>query len=252
MQLYDLFMVLILVSMTIFGLRKGMAWQIASIASLVASYFVALKFADQLIPFLSIEPPLNRFVAMLIVYLAASAFIWIMFRGVRNAIERVQLREFDHQVGALFGAAKGILYCTIVTFFVVTLSQMGRETVLKSRSGYYIARFLHQATPVMPKEVRQVLGPYIDRLEHELNPNNPGGPTTAGTNWRIPTQEQIQQQFQTGVQQAAEDAIRRAAEPYVNPNNNPFNGPSPYQIPGTLPPGVAPTAQQPQPGVRPF
>ncbi|MBL8830137.1 MAG: CvpA family protein [Planctomycetaceae bacterium] len=249
MQPYDIFMILILVGMTVYGLRKGMVWQVAAIASLVVSYFAALKFADTIIPFLNFQPPhLNRFVAMLIVYLAASALIWIMSRGVRNALERVQLKEFDHQVGMLFGAAKGVLYCIVITFFVVTLSASGRDAVLKSRSGDYIARFLHAATPVMPPEMREVLGPHIDRLEHQLDPNQPQLPTTAANNWRMPTQEQLQQDLQNGLQRTAEDAVRRAAEPYLNPNANPFNGPSPYAVPGNIPP----TAQQPQPGTRPF
>jgi membrane protein required for colicin V production len=248
MQPYDIFMVLILVFMTVYGLRKGMVWQIAAIASLVVSYFLSLRFADTLLPYLDIQPPLNRFVAMLIIYLGSSAIIWIMSRGIRTALERVQLKEFDHQVGMLFGAAKGVLYCIVITFFVVTLSAMGREAVLKSRSGYYIARFLHKATPVMPSEMRQVLGPYIDKLEHQLDPNQPGTPTTASSNWRLPTQDQLQQDFQNGLQRTAEETVRRAAEPYLNPNANPFNGPSPYAVP----PNITPTAQQPPPVTRPF
>ena len=43
MQTYDLLMLLVLVCATIFGFWKGMAWQLASLASLVVSYIAALQ-----------------------------------------------------------------------------------------------------------------------------------------------------------------------------------------------------------------
>ena len=39
-----------------------MAWQIASLASLVVSYFAALRFSAQLAPYFGEQAPLNRFV----------------------------------------------------------------------------------------------------------------------------------------------------------------------------------------------
>jgi membrane protein required for colicin V production len=107
---------------------------------------------------------------MLIVYLATSAAIWLLFRVVAGAIDRVKLKEFDRQVGGLFGAAKGVLWCVVITFFAVTMSPSAREMVLRSRSGYYIAVLIDRAELVMPAEVRDVLHPYLERLDHELEP----------------------------------------------------------------------------------
>ncbi len=47
METYDICMLLVLVAATVFGAYKGMAWQIASLASLVVSYFVALRFSPR-------------------------------------------------------------------------------------------------------------------------------------------------------------------------------------------------------------
>ena len=43
MQTYDMLMLVVLVGATVFGFWKGMAWQIASLASLVVSYFASLQ-----------------------------------------------------------------------------------------------------------------------------------------------------------------------------------------------------------------
>ncbi|MEX2558846.1 MAG: CvpA family protein [Pirellulales bacterium] len=168
MQGYDIAMLTVLVGATLFGAFKGMAWQLASLSSLVVSYLVALKFSGTLAPYLSEREPWNRFAAMLLLYLGTSLLIWMAFRLVSGVIDRVKLKEFDRQIGGLFGAAKGVLLCVAITFFAVTLSASGRQMVLESRSGYYIAVLIDRADPIMPREIHEVLGPYLEELEEQL------------------------------------------------------------------------------------
>lgn len=168
MQPYDIAMLVVIVGATVFGAYKGVAWQVASLASLVASYLVAVRFSDPLAPLLSPQAPWNKFLAMLVLYLATSLAIWIAFRAISNFIDRLKLREFDRQIGALMGAAKGVAWCVAITFFAVTLSADARAAVLKSRSGQYIALLIQQAKPVIPREVNEAVGPYLDQLKGEL------------------------------------------------------------------------------------
>jgi membrane protein required for colicin V production len=116
---------------------------------------------------------------MLIIYAAASLVIWMLFRVVSGVIDRVKLNEFDRQMGALVGLAKGVLLCIAITFFAVTLSGPGqRDRIIASRSGQYIVRFLDKADAVAPPEIHQVIGPYIQKINERLDPNyqpNPAG-----------------------------------------------------------------------------
>ena len=82
MQTYDIVMLVVLVAATLFGAWKGLAWQIASLASIVASYFVAVEFRDQVAQMLTAEPPWNKFLAMLILYVGTYFVIWLAFRFV--------------------------------------------------------------------------------------------------------------------------------------------------------------------------
>jgi len=109
MELYDICMLVVLVGTTVFGAWKGMAWQVASSASLVASYAVALRFSAQLAPRFGEQAPLNRFIAMFVLFAGTSLVIWLLFRVVAGFLNRMRLKEFDRQMGALFGAAKGSL-----------------------------------------------------------------------------------------------------------------------------------------------
>jgi len=172
-QPYDLVMLAVLAMATLFGLWKGMAWQVASVASLVVSFVVAARMSGQVAPMISAQEPWNRFIAMLLLYLATSAAIWLVFRIVARIIDRIRLKDFDRQVGALFGLAKGALLCLVITFFAVTLSESLRQNVLNTYSGRTIAKVIKQTSPIMPPEVRNVLGVYIDQLDRRLDPTSP-------------------------------------------------------------------------------
>lgn len=178
MQPYDFLMIAILVGLTLYGYSKGMAWQVAYLASLIASYFVALRFADQFAPMFGDSAPFNKFVAMLVIYIVTSLGIWMVFRVVRGGIDRVKLQGFDHQMGALVGFARGVLWCVGITFFAVTLLPTSqKESIVRTRSGRAIAMLLDKTDAVVPPEVHDVIGPVIDRVQQGMEPApGPGAP----------------------------------------------------------------------------
>lgn len=172
MQTYDLLMLLVLGAATLFGFWKGMAWQVASLASLVVSFFVARQYADQLAPHISEHTPWNKAVAMLAIYIGTSFVIWTLFRLVSGMIDRVKLDGFDHQMGALIGFAKGVLLTIVITFFAVTiLPQSQKDMIIASRTGLYIVRLLDKTDTVVPPEIHDVIHPYVERIEQRLDPN---------------------------------------------------------------------------------
>jgi membrane protein required for colicin V production len=179
METYDIIMLGLLVAATAYGALKGLAWQIASLASLVLSYLAAYKFRGELAAKIDATPPWNVFLAMLMVYVATSLLIWLLFRVVATTIDRLKFRDFDRQMGALAGFVKGVLFCVVVTLFVVTLlGETARRSVVRSKSGAYIARLLHDTDSIMPSEIKAVLAPHIARLNQELDPTSkpPTGP----------------------------------------------------------------------------
>ena len=169
MQPYDILMLIVLAGAVVWGAWKGLAWQIASLASIALSYFVALRFRGQLAGVISAAPPWNVFLSMLILFLGTGLVVWVGFNFVSELIEKVKLKEFDRQLGALFGAAKGVLLCVLITLFsVALLSDTQRQAICNSRSGYYIALLLDRAGAVIPQELHQVLEPYLDQLDRSV------------------------------------------------------------------------------------
>ncbi len=181
MSAYDFIMLGVLIVTVLHGFWKGLAWQIASLTAIVLSYFLALRFSVQLAPLFGSQAPLNRFVAMFAIYVATSLVVWLSFRFVSDFINRLKLQEFDRQIGALFGAVKGVLWCVAITFFTLSLLPSARDMVLQSQSGHYIALLLDQANQVMPAEFHELLDPYLHKLHDELEPdgNQPRQPAPA-------------------------------------------------------------------------
>ena len=169
MESYDLFMVLVLAALTLFGFWKGFAWQIAWIASIVVSYYAALRFSPELAPKLGGSTPL----AMLVVFIGTGAAIWIVFRFVSNFIDKLKLNAFDHQLGAVLGFGRGILWCVLITFFAMWLpwlSHVQKENIIASHSGQYIVLLLDEADSILPTGVHSTIDPYIQRVRQGLEP----------------------------------------------------------------------------------
>jgi len=176
MEIYDIIMLVVLAGAMLLGAIKGFAWQLASIASIVVSYIVAYKYREPFSQSIQAEPPWNRFLAMLILYIGTSLVIWVVFRMIKGSIDRLKLREFDRQVGAMFGLAKGALYCTLITLFAVTLTgERIRETIVRSKSGHYIAKVLDRSEAVIPPEIHEVVQPYLERFDERFNDSSEEG-----------------------------------------------------------------------------
>ena len=221
MVAYDYLMLAILAGAILWGLYKGMAWQVASFASLVASYFVSMQLREQVATALGLKPPWGNLAAMLGLYLATSLVIWVVFSLINKTLTSFALKDWDRQVGAGLGLVKGILLCIIVTMFAVAMTKdESRQAIVQSKSGYYITSLIHNLQGIMPAEVSQVVGPFIERYDQRINGENPdwfaetgvGGSTSSGGNSTIdPANFNLQQSFQNlqnNVQQQVQNKIQ--------------------------------------------
>ena len=176
MEIYDLFMLGIVVVAALLGAMKGLAWQIASAAAFVGSYIVALTFYPQLAVHIDAEEPWNKYLAMFALYLGTSFVVWIIFAFVRRMIERVEMKGFDRQAGAIVGLVNGGIVCLFVTFFAITLPFLSSEqklAICQSQSGRLMASTVETLKYGLPEDVDQVVRPYLEELDKRLQ--NPEG-----------------------------------------------------------------------------
>lgn len=278
MVAYDFLMLAILAGAILWGLYKGMAWQVASFASLVASYFISVQLREPVANALGLQPPWGTTAAMLGLYMATSLIIWVVFSMINKTLTNFELKGWDRQIGAGLGFVKGVLLCIIVTMFAVALTKdESRQQIVQSKSGFYITKVIHNLQGVMPAEVSQVVGPFIERYNQRINGENPDwfaetgdgnsggsfggdGMTIDPANFNLQTefqnfqnnvQNQIQNKIQNEVQNQAGQFQNFVNQTIENPQNAQSNWQQysgqyqPPQQPGYYPPQMnIPSPQQ--------
>ncbi len=209
MQPYDIVILILLGVVTLLGFWKGMAWQVASLASIFVSAGIAVHGSRPIAHWFGEHEPWNRFLAMLVLYLVTALTIWIAFRLISGIINRVRLKEFDRQIGAMFGLAKGILWALLLTFFLVTLTVSGREMVLQSRAGRVLCSTIQKAKPILPDEITNKLSTYLDDFDQKLEGEDPSGKNPSQAPSETPPPKPTETEKEN-------DKINRLLEPFLD------------------------------------
>lgn len=168
MSVYDIVMVIIFLGAVWFGFRKGLAWQVASLLSIVLSYFVAVNFRNPVASLISAQEPWNQFAAMLILFLGTSLIVWTVFASFSRNIKKMNLGGFDRQAGAILGAFKGAILCMLATVFAVSLFQPTRDMVHNSKAGHYVVSGIRQFARFTPDELAPYLDHHIERFDQTI------------------------------------------------------------------------------------
>ncbi len=162
---YDLLTLGILMYAMFRGAMKGVVWQLATIAALLMCFFFSGSLSHVVAPFIRVEEPLNKWIAMLILYLGFSFVSFGVARVMHEAIESMRIEALDRHLGALLGLVKGAMFSLFLTFFLVTLSHSARESIINSESGYVAAVAIDRLDPVIPGDLHALLEPYLRRMD---------------------------------------------------------------------------------------
>lgn len=183
-MIYDLVMAAIVLFTTWRGAARGVAWQLAGIAALVLCFLFATPVSLAIAPLIKIDPPLNRWIAMLATYLIFSFVCFAAARTVRGALEAAKFEEFDRHLGAAFGFVKGAALCFVITFFSVCLSGSAAEAILPTYTGKISQVVMQKIQTVLPAELDRTLAPHIDKFDTTHfagdEPGRRGGTTGQG------------------------------------------------------------------------
>lgn len=212
MSLYDIVMIIIFLGSIWFGFWKGLSWQVASLASIFLSYFVAVTFPDAIAPYISAEPPFNRFAAMLILFIGTSLVVWTIFGSISKSIKKMELKGFDRQAGAILGAFKGAVLCMVVTMFAVSLlGDRARDSIHRSKAGHYVVVGIDQLSAIAPTELAQFIHPHVKQFrENIVDPNG-----------NLPPQNPLFNP-QGGEQQANDNLFNQNSNQYNNYGSGPY------------------------------
>ncbi len=165
MTLYDGLMLGIVVLGMVWGAWRGITWQVAGIASLVLGYIFAETLSPQIAPKFPGDPLVQRGLAMLAIYVATSGGIYVVAWMIRATLRKLQFEAYDRHLGMMLGGAEGALLGMVLTLFVVSFAPNTRQPIFESPSGKVVGKVMAAVGPVLPKEARDVLQPFLDGTE---------------------------------------------------------------------------------------
>ena len=173
MNLFDLIVLAVLVLLTLRGGMKGMVSQIVSVGSYFVCWIVASRFAFLVAPSIPAQEPWNRIGAMFLLFVGTMIAIRFLHRRLEKKLETLHIKEFDRQMGALFGFLKGLLVCMVITFFAVMLTEKSRQSVFQSFSGKYITFLITKTGAFIPDDTCKLLKAQIALFNAEINESAP-------------------------------------------------------------------------------
>jgi membrane protein required for colicin V production len=156
----DLALLTILLISVLVGIVRGLVFEVLSllgwIAALLVAYWGAPQVADML-PLSGVTAGLKHGIAFGLLFLV-SIIVWgLIARMLRTLIRSSPLSGIDRVLGAVFGAARGVL----LLFVIVTLASLtpmrSSDAWRSSQGAAMLDTLLKDLKPALPPEVTRLL-----------------------------------------------------------------------------------------------
>ena len=111
------------------GLRKGIIIEVVTLVAFGAGIYGAMRFSDftaeRLVEYIEVDPKYLNTIAFVLTFIILVVLVNLVGRVVSNLVKSMNLGFFDRLGGFLFGAAKGVLLCSVLLMVLVNLNWVG-------------------------------------------------------------------------------------------------------------------------------
>ena len=138
------------------GVVRGFIYEVLSLLGWVVAYFAAQWFAPQLAPSLPIGTPGSaaQHAAAVAHVLIQGLIVWgLGVRGLRMMVHARPRRGVDRLLGAVFGAARGMVLLLAVASVVMLTPLRQSPAWQQSRGAVWLAEGLGMVKPLLPVAV---------------------------------------------------------------------------------------------------
>lgn len=152
LQPFDFFVLITLGFMAFWGGTRGMFSQIMSILAIVVAWVAASRFYPLAAPLVPLSEPWKDTVAMILLFFVLLMILRLASKMIGGVfVKKTVLKEFDRQLGALFGLLKGGVISLLVTFFAVLGNAQTQKLVIDSASGRFMVRVISTIQKYVPE-----------------------------------------------------------------------------------------------------
>ncbi|MDR6537003.1 CvpA family protein [Variovorax soli] len=160
MTALDWIAIMLLVVSMLFGLVRGLVFEVILLAGWVAAFFFAQWFAADLGAWLPFGDPAAgwRYAAGFVLVFVAVAFaVGLVASLTRKLIAAVGLRPVDRLLGAVFGLARGAVALLAAAVMVHLLALSDAAWWQESRSATVLDAALQGLKPALPEKLASYL-----------------------------------------------------------------------------------------------
>lgn len=251
MDVFDLFVLIVLVISFALGRSKGFAWQVAGLASLICGDLAARRFGPLVVDKLGLSHPLSPFIGWVVIYILVAVSLYLTAWKFRKFLEKQDIDELDKHLGGVLGAVKGGLILALIVLFFATVSTWVRGKVMNTATGRAIAKAALVARNFLPPKTIEAIEPYADAPILKAPGNVPVKIPTAIQNPPVqnppPNQPALNPPFKPQGPNLIKRLIKKVKQP-TSPKTGPKNGPEKTPVNQPAPKPTPKPTNGPQPG----
>ncbi len=160
MALFDWIAVALIVVSMLFGLVRGLVFEVISLIGWVVAFVVAQWFASDVAAWLPAGDPQASWrypLAFVLLFVAVAFGVGLMASLTRKLIAAVGLRPVDRILGGAFGAARGAVALLVLAVVVHLLALSESAWWHESRSAVVLDAALQSLKPALPEKLASYL-----------------------------------------------------------------------------------------------
>lgn len=160
MALLDWIAVALIVVSMLFGLVRGLVFEVISLVGWVVAFVVAQWFASDVAAWLPAGDPRASWrypLAFVLLFVAVAFGVGLVAALTRKLIAAVGLRPVDRILGGAFGAARGAVALLVLAVVVHLLALSDSAWWHESRSAVVLDAALQSLKPALPEKLASYL-----------------------------------------------------------------------------------------------
>ncbi len=154
---FDVLVMVVLALCMVMGLFKGLIREISGIIGVVAGFYGANTYFDRLTPYLErvVEVPWGRnLLCFFILFFSIILVVGLLAALIRRFLRLVFLGWVDRTFGLVFGAAKGVLICSVLFIMLTVFIPNGTSYLAGARTGPYLVMVSNAMTVFVSKSMK--------------------------------------------------------------------------------------------------
>ena len=182
MNYLDIIIAIILFLFGFKGFRKGLVIEVVTLLAFAVGIYGAMHFSDftaaHLQDFMDINPKYINTVAFVLTFILLVVLVNLLGRWITNLIKAMNLNFWNKLGGAVFGAVKGVLLCSVLLMVLTNFQLIGvvksevreqsllypyvEKTVPFVYRGFDLVRdYAKEVLPEQEKETTEPEGPVV-------------------------------------------------------------------------------------------